>query len=60
MAAETVEFPVSEVTKGVTVNVRLTGVTVFTWRIRIATWLMQIAAMILPLPTTFEIDEVSK
>ena len=43
-------FKISEVVKGTTMNIRLTGVRMFSVRCTIAVWLIRLAAFVLPLP----------
>ena len=57
--AEVHTFKVSEITKGSTINIRLTGVKVFTWRIRIATWLIAMASVVMPFGCKFEIEQAN-
>lgn len=53
-------FKISEVVKGTTLNIRLSGVRVFCWRCTIATWLIHLAAFVFPLSVTIiHEDEVA-
>lgn len=57
MAAESCHtFKISEVVKGMTLKIRLSGVRVFTWRFRIATWLIKLAAIVCPWNVTIQTE----
>ena len=44
-----VKMPIKEVTETMTMNVRVTGLWPFTWRMRIGVWLIKFAAWVMPM-----------
>jgi len=57
MAATEFKYKMSDMTKNMTVELRLSGVRAFTWRIKVATWLIRLAAIVCSSKCTMEIME---